>query len=799
MNDLFVRNSSTRFFALCLLTAALVLPSSPARAHDESRGTLEVFLHELEHAGDITENQHLTIERLFWELGLDDQVGTYLDAQTTAGRMSEETAEYIRTLLHLEHVGSTLAPTPSSYTGNGNVVLLGHVNPQPPNPYYSDNTSTGQLYNGVWGYSVGTREYALQTNSTGLHILDVTDPATAYRVQYVPMAGGRIWRDVATHEDLPSGKTYAYVGAQSNGNLWVVDLSYLSGSTAHGVDSNPIPPAGYADRGRTNYGHTIHVGEGLLFMNSANQGSSLGCQIFDLLQDPWNPPLIASWSGTQRDCHDSFVRANVPGSGGKDILYSADGYARSYRLLDITNVRSGGSPTLIGQTPTLSGIYGHSNWLTEDSQHLYAFEEANVLDIAVFDVSNPASPTLVTTFQWSGDATENSHIHNCQIRGDYLMCGYYQAGFRVFDISNPVNAVEVGKYETWRDPDGDGSFNEAITGGYDGGWNVYLFLPSGAVLVSDMKSGTFVFQVDPVAIAGAPSGLSASPGDAQAGLSWSASGGATGYSVHRATATGGPYTTVATNVAATSYTDSGLTNGTTYYYVVSATNAEGESTHSNEASATPAGAPPCGDAVCEAGEDCNSCPADCPSFTAGATCGNGLCEAGDGEDCLSCASDCAGQQGGKPGGRFCCGFGGENPVGCGDAACRTGGFSCTETPQGGSVTTCCGDFACEAPEDGFNCSLDCGAPPVCGDLTCDPGEDVCSCSTDCGTPPADEVGSCTDGEDNDCDGNADCADADCAGDPACQQADCSAFGDKTSCSAEPSCHWSNQSKVCLPN
>ena len=91
----------------------------------------------------------------------------------------------------------------------------------------------------------------------------------------------------------------------------------------------------------------------------------------------------------------------------------------------------------------------------------------------------------------------------------------------------------------------------------------------------------------------------------------------------------------------------------------------------------------CGDGACDPGEDCNGCTDDCPSFPLPtAVCNNGLCEAGDGEDCKSCPEDCAGVQGGKPSGRFCCGFGGTNPVGCGDSACTTGGFSCTEIPQG---------------------------------------------------------------------------------------------------------------------
>ncbi|MBB6692127.1 fibronectin type III domain-containing protein [Cohnella xylanilytica] len=89
----------------------------------------------------------------------------------------------------------------------------------------------------------------------------------------------------------------------------------------------------------------------------------------------------------------------------------------------------------------------------------------------------------------------------------------------------------------------------------------------------------------------APAGLSATAGNAQVSLSWTASAGATGYNVKRATTSGGPYATVATGVTATSYADTGLTNGTTYYYVVSATNAAGESPNSAQVSATPTAAP----------------------------------------------------------------------------------------------------------------------------------------------------------------------------------------------------------------
>jgi Glycoside hydrolase family 44 len=84
---------------------------------------------------------------------------------------------------------------------------------------------------------------------------------------------------------------------------------------------------------------------------------------------------------------------------------------------------------------------------------------------------------------------------------------------------------------------------------------------------------------------GAPTGLSATGSNAQVALAWSTSTGASSYNVKRSTASGGE--TLLTNVATPAFTDSGLTNGTTYYYVVSAMLPAGESANSTEVSATP--------------------------------------------------------------------------------------------------------------------------------------------------------------------------------------------------------------------
>ena len=89
----------------------------------------------------------------------------------------------------------------------------------------------------------------------------------------------------------------------------------------------------------------------------------------------------------------------------------------------------------------------------------------------------------------------------------------------------------------------------------------------------------------PVAPA-APAGLTATAGDGSVALNWSASATATNYFVKRSTVSGSGYTAIATNSNLT-FTNTGLANGTLYYFVVSAWNSAGESTNSAQISARP--------------------------------------------------------------------------------------------------------------------------------------------------------------------------------------------------------------------
>jgi hypothetical protein len=109
------------------------------------------------------------------------------------------------------------------------------------------------------------------------------------------------------------------------------------------------------------------------------------------------------------------------------------------------------------------------------------------------------------------------------------------------------------------------------------------------MLLSLIAVPAAIVQADTTTPPAAPTGLTAIAGNTQMFLDWNnnTEPDLAGYNVYRSTTSGGPYTKVASTTV-NNYTDTGLTNGITYYYVVTAFDSStNESTYSNEASGTP--------------------------------------------------------------------------------------------------------------------------------------------------------------------------------------------------------------------
>ena len=91
----------------------------------------------------------------------------------------------------------------------------------------------------------------------------------------------------------------------------------------------------------------------------------------------------------------------------------------------------------------------------------------------------------------------------------------------------------------------------------------------------------------PTAPPGVPVISFAVAGDQRVSLLWQGVAFASAYNLKRAMNSGGPYSPVTNGLMGASFVDSAVSNGTTYYYVLTATNQFGESPLSPEVSATP--------------------------------------------------------------------------------------------------------------------------------------------------------------------------------------------------------------------
>jgi len=173
----------------------------------------------------------------------------------------------------------------------------------------------------------------------------------------------------------------------------------------------------------------------------------------------------------------------------------------------------------------------------------------SIVELQVFDKSGNAAMTTYWTGQnfAAGQTLQFSYIWNSSAS---LATGTYSVDIGVFDA-------------TWAH-------------------NYYWNGSAGSITISSL-------QAPPPA----PTGLKATEGSGQVTLAWTGSSGATSYNVYRGPRAGSEHATpIATGITTTSYTNTGLTNGKTYYFKVAVVDAAGTSALSNEASATPGTGPP---------------------------------------------------------------------------------------------------------------------------------------------------------------------------------------------------------------
>ncbi|WP_338556503.1 glycoside hydrolase family 6 protein [Paenibacillus sp. KS-LC4] len=261
---------------------------------------------------------------------------------------------------------------------------------------------------------------------------------------------------------------------------------------------------------------------------------------------------------------DAYVWVKPPGESDGSSSEIPNNEGKGFdRMCDPTYITSDG--VLTGALPN-APVSGH--WFHD--QFVMLVQNA----FPVLPATNVGEPTAPLA-----PAALTATAGNAQVSLSWTA----SAGATSYNVKRALNAA--GPFTTVAaNVSGTSYVNTGLTNG-----TAYYYVVSAVNAVGE-SANSAVKSAVPVAGAtapAAPTALTATAGDAQISLSWTASAGATSYNVKRALSAAGPFTTVAANVSGTSYTNTGLTNGTTYHYVVSAVNAAGESANSAVASATP--------------------------------------------------------------------------------------------------------------------------------------------------------------------------------------------------------------------
>lgn len=259
--------------------------------------------------------------------------------------------------------------------------------------------------------------------SGALQVFDVGDPCAPVRL---PGHVRNPWNEIG---DLDVAGSYAYVAADANG-LAVYDIS------------NPAAPTFVAGRSDSSYAHSIFFDDARYAYTGYIYGYGRELVIYDMADAsgtldvagfPARAPVIYGPPAPSKDIFDVTV------VGDRAYVYDGDG-AGAYRLL-VLDVSDRSSPQLLGAVSLPYTQYGNVTELRVQGDYVYLAtgdHSAHDGGLIVVHVANPAAPTIVATHFLAASGAVPWKGGGLDVAGDraYLMG---QDGLYVFDISVPAS------------------------------------------------------------------------------------------------------------------------------------------------------------------------------------------------------------------------------------------------------------------------------------------------------------------------------------------------------------------------
>ncbi len=351
-------------------------------------------------------------------------------------------------------------------------------------------TERGVKMTDLWGWEDPDtgKEWVLQARTEGVAFVDISNPSyPIYVGQLLKTEGspGAAWRDVKVYKD------HAFIvadGSEAHG-VQVFDLRQL-----RDVDPDEMPVT-FEETTRytgVNSTHNIVINEATGFAYAVGNragGNTCGGQLHMInIQDPANPTFAGCYSfeeaGGTHDSQCVIYEGRDTRYRGREICFNSNG-----SMFIIADVTDKDNPLTLATTEYPNQNYTHQGWLSEDHNYFYMNDELDEMNNAVshtrtliWDVQDLEDPSLAREYFLDSKASD----HNLYIRGNFMYQSNYQAGLRILDISDPLNPIEVGHFDT-------APYAEDAPG-FGGSWSNYPFFRSGIIAVSSRNEGLFLLR-----------------------------------------------------------------------------------------------------------------------------------------------------------------------------------------------------------------------------------------------------------------------------------------------------------------
>ena len=338
----------------------------------------------------------------------------------------------------------------------------------------------GTMGNDLWGWtdSETGKEYALMGMSNGTAFVDVSDPQIPRFLGRLPTETvASLWRDIKVYRD------HAYIVADAAGahGMQVFDLTRLRGLSGSAEFSPDMVYDGFE------HSHNLAINEetGFAFAVSTDT-CSRGLHIMNV-QTPNNPMFAGCHdAATTHDTQCVVYRGPDAEHRDREICFSSN-----ENHVEVVDVTDKSAPVTLSTSTYPQLAYVHQGWLTEDHRYFLLGDELDESNLGlstrthVFDVSDLKAPEHLYAHDLGTRATD----HNLYVRGNRVFEANYSTGLRVLEFGDLAEEEieEIAWFDTYPDNDGPA---------LDGAWSVYPYLPSGTILVSDIRRGLFVLSME---------------------------------------------------------------------------------------------------------------------------------------------------------------------------------------------------------------------------------------------------------------------------------------------------------------